>query len=187
MYGNFDIIGSYLDKYYGQNYRALPQGVREIRDRLSKLVSVNKGKKAPSIAMPAYDGKLYTLEQIPNEYTLLVFWSTTCSHCTETLPLLKTIYGRQQQSNLMEVLAVSFDTEVNAWQEFLKKGNYSWLNYSDFKGWNSDIARNYNIKGTPTYLLLDKNKMVLSKPATLEELVHDLRALKIIDESAFSK
>lgn len=179
-YGNFDVIGTYLMEYY-KDRNPIVQKIMpgNVHSRLSSLKNISVGNKAPDIIMPTYDGKNMGLADISSDYTLLVFWSTSCSHCTEMLPALKQVYEKKK-SNSLEVLAISFDTDQKIWQSFLKQGNYSWLNYSDLKGWNSDIAKAYNIQGTPTYLLLNKDKTVIYKPATLEEIVVKLKALNII-------
>lgn len=179
-YGNFDILGAYLMEYYHDRnplVKFILPGT--VSSRLNKLKNISVGRQAPNIVMPTYDGKNMGLTDITTDYTLLVFWSTGCPHCTEMLPGLKQVYERKK-GNSLEVLAISFDTDKTEWETFIKKGNYSWLNYSDLKGWNSDIAKDYSIQGTPTYLLLNKEKTVIYKPATLEELVVKLKSLNVI-------
>ena len=179
-YGNFDILGAYLMEYFQDRNPLVPRVLQgDVATRLNKLKCISIGKQAPNILMPTYDGKNMGLTDINSDYTLIVFWSTGCSHCTEMLPGLKQVYERKK-GNSLEVLAISFDTDKKEWETFVKNGNYSWLNYSDLKGWNSDIAKDYNIQGTPTYLLLNKEKTVIYKPATLEELVNKLRSLNVI-------
>ena len=179
-YGNYDIIGAYLMKYADANNNAFAKATpAEIRMRLKALPHVSPGRQAPDILMPTYDGKTTGLADIKSNYTLLIFWSTGCSHCTETLPELKKLYDRQKKNDL-EILAVSFDTDQKIWQDFVKNGNYNWINYADLKGWQSDIAKAYDVQGTPTYILLDKEKTVIYKPGNIEELVTKLRSLNII-------
>lgn len=178
MYGNYDIIGNYLARYYKDSLEQLPQGPAAIRERLGRLSVVCIGKQAPELEMKSYDGSSLRLKDIQSEYTLLVFWSSFCSHCVETLPFLKKMYDIQRGRRL-EVVAISFDTDKEAWQGFIRDGNYGWINYSDLKGWDSPIVATFNIKGTPTYILLDRNKQVINKPATFEELSHSLENLKI--------
>jgi peroxiredoxin len=179
-YGNYDILGAYLTAYYQDVKPGAPKVFPgNAAERLSKLGTITVGKKAPEISMPTYDGKQTSLADIQADYTLLVFWSTDCSHCTEMLPVLKQVYDKRKGPSL-EVLAVSLDTQRDIWETFIKKGNYSWMNYSDMKGFNSDIAKAYDIKGTPTFLLLNRDKIVIHKPATIEELVNRLKSLNII-------
>ena len=157
----------------------MTMGREEVRKRLLPLVAVNRGKKAPPINIMDFNERPFSLDSISNEYTLLVFYTSFCSHCIETLPKLSRLY-QEQPSHRLEVMAISFDSEKDAWLGFLKQGNYGWVNYSDLKGWNSNIAKAYNIKGTPTYILLDRNKFVINKPATYEELVANLENLNLI-------
>ncbi len=179
MYGRFDIIGNYITQYYTLETATLPRGEKAVMDRIEKLGVVTIGKKAPQIIMEGYNGSPVTLDSIGSEYTLLVFWSTGCSHCAEMMPALKKLYSMTNNAKL-EVLAISFDTNKEAWSGFVRDGNYSWMNYTDLKGWKSNIATTYKIKGTPTYILLDKRKVVIDKPATLEDLVFSLKSLNII-------
>ena len=179
MYGNLDVIATYNDKYYTEKPHSLAMGREEVRKRLLPLVAVYNGKKAPPINMMDFNDRPYSLDSLTNEYTLLVFYTSFCSHCVETLPKLSRLY-REQSFHRLEVVAISFDSEKDAWLGFLKQGNYAWVNYSDLKGWNSDIAKAYHIKGTPTYILLDRNKYVINKPATYEELVTSLENLNLI-------
>ncbi|MEO7483062.1 MAG: thioredoxin-like domain-containing protein, partial [Ferruginibacter sp.] len=180
-YGNLDILGAYLMQFYSTD-NFFPALIKEpdIKKRLQSLNHVSLGKQAPDIVMPTYDGKQERLKDIKTDYTLLVFWSTDCSHCTTMLPQLKQVYEMKKKQSDLEVLAVSFDTNQDAWQNFIKAGNYSWINYSDLKGWESEIARNYKIQGTPTYILLNKDKTVIYKPTTLEDLIGKLKTLNII-------
>jgi thiol-disulfide isomerase/thioredoxin len=178
MYGNYDIVGNYMSKFYNDTPYSSTQTLQQIHEKLVDLKIVSIGTEAPQIKMTDYNGNPFLLSDISNNYTLLVFWSTYCSHCTEMLPSLKKLYDLRR-NNSLEILAVSFDTDKKSWQDFLKNGGYSWINYSDLKGWESDIAATYKIKGTPTFILLDKNKRVIAKPATFEELARKLTTLNL--------
>ena len=123
-------------------------------------------------------GGFMKMSSIKSDYTLIVFWSTYCNHCMQSLPLLKRIYDAGRGN--FEVLAVSFDTDRAAWQKFIQDNNLGWLNYSDLLGWESKIAHDYDVQGTPTYFLLDKNKKIIAKPIELTDLASELQRLKII-------
>ena len=85
------------------------------------------------------------------------------------LPELKNPYSRSKPG-LLEVVAISIDTSEITLNNLLQSGNYSWINYSDFKGWAGRAASAYNISGTPTFFILDKSKKIISKPFDIEEL-----------------
>ena len=77
-------------------------------------------------------------------------------------------------------MAVSIDDDNQKWQEALSAHHYPWINVSDLKGWDSQAAIDYNIYATPTMFLLDKNKKIVSKPITFDELKSALYKENII-------
>jgi peroxiredoxin len=178
LYGNYDAVGYYMKQYYNSDKMPADSAI-DTYTRFHALKHTSLGTIAPDIIMTAYDGTVTKLSDVKTDYVLLVFWSSFCYHCTQTLPKIKQLYDHRQ-SNSFEILAVSFDTDQKQWQSFLQEGNYGWMNYCDLKGWDSPIAKSYNIQGTPTFILLDKNKMIIGKPAELDELVMRLRSLGLI-------
>jgi thiol-disulfide isomerase/thioredoxin len=114
------------------------------------------------------------------EYTLVVFYATTCPHCMSMMPRLKELY-EQQKPRRFEVVAVSIDTSRTEWNKFLKEEKLSWINVSDLKGFGGKPADDFNIYATPTMFLLDKGKTILSKPISLMELEQSLRDHNLIN------
>jgi protein-disulfide isomerase len=113
------------------------------------------------------------------EFTLVVFWSTQCPHCTAMMPRLKELYDKQTPRRF-EVLAVSIDTSRTAWSSFIRDQKLNWINVSDLKGFAGKSADDFNIYATPTIFLLDREKKILSKPITLREIEASLRENKLI-------
>ena len=70
----------------------------------------------------------------------------------------------------MQIMAISLDTDKEEWMAALQEGEYTWINASELKGWDSQVAIDYNIYATPTMFLLDRDKKILAKPITLKEL-----------------
>lgn len=180
-YGEYDVITAYITSYYvNQDLCSSSDIVSDVKSRMEKLRYTSVGKLAPEILMPSFDGSTVKMSDIKNDYLLIVFWSSYCLHCTQVLPKLKQVYDHRN-GNSFEVLAISTDTYQKDWQQFIMNENLTWINYCDLKGWDSPIAKNYNVQGTPTYLLLNKQKTILAKPATLEELVNKLRDLNLFN------
>ena len=177
-YGNYDIIGAYITQYYTSRFvldKNYP--VSEIAQRISKLKHPTLGQRAPEIIMNIPRGPA-KMSEIKAAHLLLVFWSTGCPHCKISVPLLKKIYDARKGD--FEILAVSFDTEEPAWKKFIQDHGLTWINFSDLKGFESKIALDYDIQGTPTFILLDQNKTIISKPEELKDIENELRRLKIL-------
>ena len=179
QFGNYDILIAFINEVYVEkNLCHSNTELAALKDRAEKVKRVAVGAMAPEILLDTKGTD--RLSKITHPYTLLVFWSTTCPHCTEMLPELKTIYD-QQKAKQLEVVAVSIDTSRAALQSFLAKGGYTWINYSDQKGWSGPVPTEFNISGTPTFFLLDKSKKIIFKPFDIEELKTELVSLNITD------
>jgi len=140
-----------------------------LQKKLDNFKKLSVGKIAPVIAVPDTKGNMVSLTSVKNQYTLLVFWSSQCPHCTEMMPKLKAWYDKQKTKKL-EVFAVSLDTSKNDWVSFVKKEKLNWINVSELKGYFGKAEDEYNIYATPTMYLLDQQKNIVSKPITWREL-----------------
>ncbi|MCX6284271.1 MAG: thioredoxin-like domain-containing protein [Bacteroidetes bacterium] len=140
-----------------------------LQKKLDNFKKLSIGKTAPAIEVPDLKGNTISLLALKNEFTLLVFWSSQCPHCTEMMPNLKAWYDKQKTKRL-EVVAVSLDTSRTAWASFIKKEKLNWINVSELKGYSGKAEDEYNIYATPTMYLLDRDKKIIAKPITWREL-----------------
>ena len=151
----------------------------QLQNRLEAFKKLAVGKIAPDISIPDTNGSNVNFSDIPEDYTLVFFWASWCPHCTSMFPSLSKLY-EEQKSKRWEVLAVSIDSDREAWLDELRKNDFKWINTSEVKGWNSKIANDYNIYATPTMFLLDKDRKIIAKPLTVRELVEDLKKIKLL-------
>lgn len=143
---------------------------KHMHEKMSLLKNIQIGSAAPDFVI--LDGKL-NLYQLPGDYTLILFWATWCPHCTQVLPEIKKATA-ELNLNLFTV-AVSLDTDKEKWQNFVNENNLlSFINYSEYKGWQSAVVKTYNVYATPTMFLLDNNKKIIAKPETVKQLVNTL-------------
>ncbi len=98
---------------------------------------------------------------------VLIFWSSTCSHCLQELPPLnKKLMGRPD----IKVIAVGLeDDEVN-WK--LESGKLKGFEHVVSLGrWESGYAQLYDVHKTPTYYILDPEKRIIAKPGSDKEVI----------------
>ena len=50
------------------------------------------------------------------------------------------------------------------------KSMTNWIHVLGLEKWKNKYVKMYDIRSTPTYLVLDTDKKIIAKPATLEEL-----------------
>ncbi len=140
-----------------------------LKEKIDKIKKLAISKPAPEVLMQGVDSKYQRLSDIKADCTLIVFWESTCPHCERLLPRLKDVYDRCKDKGF-EVLAISLDKDRELLEKALDNGQYGWINYSELKGGDSKSAIDYNIWSTPKMYLLDKDKKIIGKPMTIEEL-----------------
>ncbi|WP_276169008.1 TlpA disulfide reductase family protein [Zobellia alginiliquefaciens] len=129
------------------------------------------GAKAPELEWTTANvqKKLSTIDGA--EKYLLVFWSSTCSHCLKELPEL---HKELKQHNNVKVIAIGLEDDTTTWTPESAK-------LPDFEHaialgrWESKYAQTYDIQKTPTYFLLDSDKRIIAKPESDKEVVELLR------------
>ncbi len=103
---------------------------------------------------------------------LLIFWSSTCSHCLNELPIL---YEELKNIKDVEVLAVGLEDNKIIWGKTIPK-------LADFHHalalgkWDSPYVKTFAIQQTPTYFILDKNKRFLDRPEDVDAVVKSLKS-----------
>lgn len=171
----YDAMFSVYDKWVyqavsgdcSQTYPSLNQW----REKISVLRNVQIGNAAPDFEVVSGKMNMY---QIPADYTLLVFWASWCPHCTLEIPKIKKAVEDFQNSHKEKsviTLFISLDNDEKAWKDFVEKNSLgSNIHLCDLKGWQGRIVRQYNVFATPSMFLLNKDKKIINKPESEEQL-----------------
>jgi len=118
--------------------------------------------------------KLLSELDTANNY-LIFFWSTTCSHCLDEIPKLKS-YTTGIDKEQLQVIAIALDNDLYRW----KNMTYDYPGFLHVFGegkWDNVIGNNYNVSATPNYFILDKDKKIIEKPYDFEAFKIDFEKL----------
>lgn len=133
----------------------------ELIVRLQDFKKVALGQKAYDFIIDENSGvTLNSLKDFDNY--LIVFWSSTCSHCLVEIPQVYT-YVQGLEERKIKVIAIGLEDETENWKNEITK-------YPEFQHvlglgkWNHPLVKHYNVSSTPTYFVLDKDKVIVSKP-----------------------
>lgn len=169
--GNLDDVANYIaDNYLIEVARSLNDS--ELVNELNLFKSLSVGNKAPEFSFEIdIDGKKITKKlsdlDASDQY-VVVFWSSTCSHCLEEVPKLRT-YINSLEIGKLQVVAVGLEDEPFRWRnETLKYPEF--IHVLGLGKWDNEIANLYNVNSTPTYYVLDKDKNIIAKPYDFEAL-----------------
>ncbi|MEO8412161.1 MAG: redoxin domain-containing protein [Ginsengibacter sp.] len=159
-----------------------------ISNRAYMLMSNLIGEQAANLEMVDSAGVPLPLYGINAPYLVVCFWDPTCSHCREEVPRLDSLYHAKWEKEGVKIYGVLTETkERPKWREFIHKYNLqSWIHVyqTDEQKKENDDAKKpsykqlYDVTQTPTLYLLDKDKRIIAKKLTWEQM-DDILQMKI--------
>jgi hypothetical protein len=179
-----------FEKYFSQKtYPWLTEaGKKTITNRAYSLMANILGTEASDVELPDTAGKTTKLYALQAPYTLVVIWDPTCSHCKEVVPKLDSAYNAKWRNMGLKFFALAKETDgkKSDWLNFIHDhhlNNWTHVYYSK----EADKARTdagvpsysqlYDVQSFPTLYLLDKDKRIIAKKLTLEQ-IDEILAIK---------
>ena len=138
-------------------------------------------KQAPDLEMPDTSGTSHDLYDVKAQYTMLLFWASTCSHCRDEMPSISDFYKEFHKKYDMEIFGVSTDTSITRWKSFIRRKKLPWINVFGRKSFKGSYHQLYDIRSTPVIYLLDERKIIIAKyltPARAGEIILQREAVK---------
>lgn len=162
-----DIFDVYQMDEFKNKYLSLAKNLKcTINDRLASTLKSNANVEMGAV-FPNYkfqsptNSTAKSIHDVKADKKVIVFWSSTCSHCESELPKLLEKYNDLKSKNI-QVIALSLDVDKDSYTK--KIAAFPWINDSELKGWNSSYTETYNVHATPMYFILDSNNKIISKP-----------------------
>ncbi|MBK8143254.1 MAG: DUF5106 domain-containing protein [Chitinophagaceae bacterium] len=172
-----------FEKYFSQKtYSWLNEtGKKTITDRAYSLMANILGTPASDVELPDPNGTPVSLYALQAEYTIVAFWDPTCGHCKEVLPKLDSFYRAKWKADGLKMYAVAKETDGTKkdWLNFIsdnKLQEWSHVYYSkeaDKSRTDNGIpgySQLYDVQSFPTLYLLDKEKRIIAKKLTYQQL-----------------
>jgi thiol-disulfide isomerase/thioredoxin len=170
----FEVVLTYLVEHYilGQSCVS-DQQEEKLKIRIEGFKKLAIGIVAPDFKAIDSKGDSIRLSNTGGKKTLLIFWAGNCPHCEAIMPEIKILNGQYQDR--VRFIGISVDQDEKTWRTALEKNEISWTSIAELKGWNGKIIQDYFVYATPTFLLIDQNLRVKSKPTGLAELKEALQ------------
>ena len=84
----------------------------------------------------------------------------------EEVPLLKELYAKYLDQGVA-VVGISLDDELKPLQEMVANKGMSWPQIHDA---DQSLVKLFNVRGTPTYYLLDREGKIVAKDIPMKKL-----------------
>ncbi|MCW3127939.1 MAG: thiol:disulfide interchange protein [Bacteroidetes bacterium] len=141
--------------WYNENKVAVNNASLELK--IKGLSSTMPGGRYLDIVRDDVTGRQTSLKKVvdASSCTLLLFWSSDCSHCREEMPQIKAAYEKYHVKGL-NIFAVSLEQNKTKWADYIKENGLVWTNVTNLVG-TDNPAIQYMVTATPTLILIDKN------------------------------
>ncbi len=146
---------------FARKYPDLPM-TKSMQEKVNRYKKVAIGAHAANIVGQDLSGSAIELNKQLGKYTLIDFWASWCRPCILQIPDLQKSYA-EFSSKGFEIFSFSVDRSESKWIEAAGKYDMPWVHASDVKGWQSQVAADYNVTFVPFNLLLDQEGKIIAK------------------------
>lgn len=133
------------------------------------------GDIAPNIEMNL-NGKVTSLEDLRGNYVLVDFWGSWCPPCIKENPGLVSMYDAYHDKTFIggghfEIFSVGIETKEKSWKNGIEKYGLRWpYHYSDFRRFDSPVAKKYGVREIPSKFLVNPSGNIVLVNSSLEEI-----------------
>jgi thiol-disulfide isomerase/thioredoxin len=162
---NAEVIDVLFEKYY--NLLPADQQNTNWKNGIQNQLKTAIGRTAPDFEF-IFNKNVSSLYKLSGyKYYVIVFWSTSCSHCLKEIPMFYDYIKDRPDTKVIAIGMESYDSKPN-WESEIY--DYpAFINVMGLGKWENSIARDYNIHATPNYFILDTSKKIIFKPYDFEE------------------
>jgi peroxiredoxin len=145
----------------------------------SQILQGDVGSVIKDIVLPDKFGSLISLQDVAknSQKTVLVFWSPSCDHCLKDLPLY---FDRLSQipNKEIETYTVALSTDEPQWKQIISKYPNTSKHVISNAETEIDILKQFMIKTTPTYFVIDADLKVIQRFDSIAQLFSFLQQTK---------
>ena len=126
-----------------------------------------------NFSLPNQFGNSVSIEDYRGKFVLINFWASWYKPSRKNNTELKEIYSKYKNKNF-EIVSISIDTYGNNWTKAIETDSLNWTNLIDIGGWHGKVVNQFEIKGIPLNMLLDKDGKIIAVNSTGEALLKKL-------------
>ncbi len=153
-------------------------GITSLKGIIEKSLKTAVGQKFTDFEMNTPEGNAVKISDYVGKHKVVFidFWASWCGPCRASLPALKKTYAEYHAKGF-EIVGVSLDNNADNWKNCIKDEGLTWPQMSDLKGWSSEGAALYGVRGIPATVLLDSEGTIIARNLSEAELNEKLAEL----------
>ncbi len=142
-----------------------------LKERADKIRPLLLGKRAPELILQDTSGRFVSFYDLKNKFTLLFFWDYQCHICKRQLTELIPLYPELKKQFDMEVYGICINPDLKAWKYAVRNRHLPGIQVNGTRTLKGDFTQLYDIHGTPQLFLLDKEKHIIAKQFSVNQLL----------------
>jgi hypothetical protein len=148
-------------------------------DRAYSLMANLIGAPAQNLELVDTLEKPRPLFDVNAPFIVICFWDATCSHCKEVVPRLDSMFQHKWKQEGIALYGVMVDGGKEAWVNYIRQNNLKdWIHVyettaqrdSGYAAGKPNYRQLYDVYQTPILYLLDKEKRIIAKKLTYEQI-----------------
>jgi peroxiredoxin len=141
---------------------------------LSKKLKI--GKMLENFSLPNQKEESVSIADFKGKFVLINFWASWYKPSRKKNSELMEIYSKYKNKDF-EIVSISIDTFGDNWTKAIDKDGLAWINLIEIGGWHGKVTNQFEIKGIPLNILLDKEGKIIAVNSTREMLLKKLDLL----------
>jgi len=136
------------------------------------------GNPAPVFELTDLNDETVSLEDFRGKVVYLDFWASWCGPCMREVPYAKELKSRFKDEEDLVFVYISLDDDLEAWRNTIEAQKMEGVHLKT-GGWDHDVPKSYNVKGVPSYFIIDRNGNIFdnrAKRPSTEGVDDDLKA-----------
>ena len=145
QYFKEDFLKTYPDASSGKSVKA----------HYAKLEALKKGNPAPDFEYESLEGEKVSLSSLKGNVVYIDVWATWCGPCVKEFPNSRALKEKFKDAEDVKWVYVSLDDAKDR-EKAVARHKLKGIHLFPGGGWNSTIAKLYQIQAIPRYILVDK-------------------------------
>ncbi len=139
--------------------------IASLEEQRVPWLKLRKELPAPNFTAFTRDGEEVSLSDLKGKRIYVDVWATWCGPCIREIPALKEL--EEDLHEQVEFVSVSIDKEDDKekWLSFLTEKELKGTQLMTEGAWESDLVKDYNVKGIPRFFLIDEGGSIINSNA----------------------
>lgn len=142
-----------------------PEMIKKFDETYNAWKLLEKGQPAIDFSGKDMQGNTVKLSDFKGKYVYVDVWATWCGPCIGEIPYLDSLETDYEGKNIV-FISYSIDDNHAAWMKFVPEKQLKGVQIIGEKAWQSQLCKDYKIKGVPTFMFFDPEGRIISVKMT---------------------